>query len=147
MQPIRALKQLKRITTEYFSTAHMAKQNNQSVVYLNVFTPVELFYAMDMFPVYPENHAAIVGARKMSQDVAPAAENMGYSMDLCSYPRCDLGFHQDAAQPDLGFAEAGSSRWFQQPVRDHYQMVRGAQPHVRRAHGSDRRAAFGQRGA
>ena len=80
----------------------MAKQNNQSVVYLNVFTPVELFYAMDMFPVYPENHAAIVGARKMSQDVAPAAENMGYSMDLCSYPRCDLGSIKMRLSPTWG---------------------------------------------
>jgi benzoyl-CoA reductase/2-hydroxyglutaryl-CoA dehydratase subunit BcrC/BadD/HgdB len=102
MQPIKALKQLKRITTEYFSAAHMAKQNNMSVVYLNVFTPVELFYAMDMFPVYPENHAAIVGARKMSQDVAPAAEKMGYSMDLCSYARCDIGSFKMKLSPTWG---------------------------------------------
>lgn len=124
MQPIEALKQLKRITVDYFGTAHMAKQNNKPVVYCNVFTPVELLYAMDMFPVYPENHAAIVGARKMSTDVAPAAEGMGYSMDLCSYARCDLGSIKAGISPTWGLpkpdlllvcnAQCGTlSKWFE----------------------------------
>ncbi len=102
MQPIQALKHLKTITTQYFSAAHMAKQNSEAVVYLNVFTPVEIFYALDMFPVYPENHAAIIGARKMSQEVSPAAENLGYSMDLCSYPRCDIGSFKLRLSPTWG---------------------------------------------
>ena len=91
MEPIKALKRIKQITTEYFTAAHMAKQTNKFVAYCNVFTPVEILYAMDMIPVYPENHAAILGARKMAPEVLPAAEGMGYSIDLCSYTRCDLG--------------------------------------------------------
>lgn len=102
MQPIQALKHLKTITAQYFSSAHMAKRNNKAIVYLNVFTPVELFYALDMVPVYPENHAAIIGARKMSQEVSPAAENLGYSMDLCSYPRCDIGSFVMRLSPTWG---------------------------------------------
>lgn len=124
MQPIEALKQLKKITIDYFGTAHMAKQNNKLVVYCNVFTPVELLYAMDMFPIYPENHAAIVGARKMSTEVAPAAEGMGYSMDLCSYARCDLGSIKAGISPTWGLpkpdlllvcnAQCGTlSKWFE----------------------------------
>ncbi len=124
MQPIKALKHLKTITAEYFSAAHQAKRNNKSVVYLNVFTPVELFYALDMFPVYPENHAAIIGARKMSQEVSPAAESMGYSMDLCSYPRCDIGSYKlrlsptwGLPKPDLLVASNGQcgtiTKWFE----------------------------------
>ncbi|MGD9819013.1 MAG: 2-hydroxyacyl-CoA dehydratase subunit D [Desulfomonilaceae bacterium] len=102
MEPIKSLKQIKRVTTEYFTAAHMAPQNNKKVVYCNVFTPVEMLYALDMFPVYPENHAAIVGARKMAAEVAPAAEGMGYSMDLCSYARCDLGSIKAGISPTWG---------------------------------------------
>lgn len=102
MKPIQSLKQLKKISMEYFSAAHMAKQEGKLVVYLNVFTPVELFYAMDMMPIYPENHAAIIGARKVSKDVAPAAEGMGYPIDLCSYARCDLGSIKTGISPTWG---------------------------------------------
>jgi benzoyl-CoA reductase/2-hydroxyglutaryl-CoA dehydratase subunit BcrC/BadD/HgdB len=102
MQPIESLKKLKQITMEYFTAAHMAPQNGKPVVYVNVFTPVELFYALDFFPVYPENHAAIVGARKMATDVSPAAEKLGYSMDLCSYARCDIGSIEAKISPTWG---------------------------------------------
>lgn len=102
MEPIKSLKQIKKVTTEYFTAAHMARQSNRKVVYCNVFTPVEMLYALDMFPVYPENHAAIVGARKLAAEVAPAAEGMGYSMDLCSYARCDLGSIKAGISPTWG---------------------------------------------
>ncbi len=102
MEPIKALKQMKRITADYFGQAHTAPHSGKKVVYGNVFTPVELVYAMDMFPVYPENHAAIIGARKMSTEVAPAAEAMGYSMDLCSYARCDFGSIKSLKSPTWG---------------------------------------------
>jgi benzoyl-CoA reductase/2-hydroxyglutaryl-CoA dehydratase subunit BcrC/BadD/HgdB len=124
MQPIRALRQLKQITTEYFTAAHMAKQAGKLVVYCNVFTPVEIFYALDMMPVYPEHHAAIVGARKMSREVCPAAEAMGYSMDLCSYTRCDFGSIKTGLSPTWGLpkpdlllvcnAQCGTiTKWFE----------------------------------
>jgi benzoyl-CoA reductase/2-hydroxyglutaryl-CoA dehydratase subunit BcrC/BadD/HgdB len=63
---------------------------------------VELLYAMDFIPIYPENHAVILGARKLSEEVAPAAEAMGYSIDLCSYARCDLGSIQTGKSPTMG---------------------------------------------
>ena len=103
MQRIESLKNIKQITTEYFTAAHMAGRTpDKPVVYLNVFTPVEIFYAMDIFPVYPENHAAICGARKVTKDLAPAAEGMGYSMDLCAYARCDLGWIKTGMSPTFG---------------------------------------------
>lgn len=124
MDPIRALKQIKQITTEYFTSAHMAKHNKKFIAYCNVFTPVEILYAMDMIPVYPENHAAILGARKMSPEVLPAAEAMGYSMDLCSYSRCDIGSIKTGVSPTWGLpkpdlllvcnAQCGTlTKWFE----------------------------------
>ena len=102
MEPIKALKEIKKITMDYFTAAHMAPNNHKPVVYCNVFTPVELIYAMDMFPVYPENHAAIIGARKMTTELSAAAEGMGYVMDLCSYARCDIGSIKAGVSPTWG---------------------------------------------
>lgn len=102
MQPIETLKQLKKINIDYYGGAHAARQQGKFIVYVNAFTPVELLYAMDMIPIYPENHAVILGARKLSAEVAGAAEGMGYSPDLCSYARCDLGSIKTGLSPTWG---------------------------------------------
>jgi benzoyl-CoA reductase/2-hydroxyglutaryl-CoA dehydratase subunit BcrC/BadD/HgdB len=102
MEPIEALRALKQINIDYYGAAHMAKQNGKFIAYVNAFTPVELLYSMDMIPIYPENHAVIIGARKMSPELAAAAEGMGYSMDLCSYARCDLGSIKTGMSPTWG---------------------------------------------
>ncbi len=53
--------------------------------------PVELLHALGFFTVYPENHGAICGAARVAVDLSCEAENAGYSRDLCSYARTDLG--------------------------------------------------------
>lgn len=80
----------------------MAHQQGKFIAYVNAFTPVELAYAMNMIPIYPENHAAIIGARRQTVEVAQAAENMGYSMDLCAYARCDIGSIKTGVSPTWG---------------------------------------------
>jgi len=102
MEPIEALRALKQINIDYYGAAHMAKENGKFIAYVNAFTPVELLYAMDVIPIYPENHAVIIGARKMTPELAAAAEGMGYSMDLCSYARCDLGAIKTGVSPTWG---------------------------------------------
>jgi benzoyl-CoA reductase/2-hydroxyglutaryl-CoA dehydratase subunit BcrC/BadD/HgdB len=52
--------------------------------------PVEPLVAMDIIPVYPENHGAMIGSAKMGEDLCAKAEDMGYSSDLCSYARADI---------------------------------------------------------
>jgi len=53
--------------------------------------PVEFLYSMGVYPVYPENHAALIGAAKEGVNYASVSEGDGYSQDLCSYVRCDIG--------------------------------------------------------
>ncbi|AGK60678.1 Benzoyl-CoA reductase/2-hydroxyglutaryl-CoA dehydratase subunit, BcrC/BadD/HgdB [Archaeoglobus sulfaticallidus PM70-1] len=53
--------------------------------------PVEFLYAMDIYPAYPENHSALIGANKTAPEYCELAERNGYSQDLCSYARCDIG--------------------------------------------------------
>ncbi len=102
MNPIESLRQLKQINIDYYTAAHTARQNGKFIAYVNAFTPVELLYAMDFIPIYPENHAVILGARRLAEEVSPAAEALGYSMDLCSYARCDIGSILTGKSPTFG---------------------------------------------
>ncbi len=102
MNPLLSLKDLKQINIDYYTAAHTARRNGKFVAYVNAFTPVELLYAMDFVPIYPENHAVILGARRISLEVAPEAEKLGYSVDLCSYARCDIGSIITGKSPTFG---------------------------------------------
>ncbi|UCD83520.1 MAG: 2-hydroxyacyl-CoA dehydratase [Deltaproteobacteria bacterium] len=53
--------------------------------------PVEFLKALGFFTLYPENHGALCGARKKVIELSSAAENEGYSRDICSYARTDIG--------------------------------------------------------
>jgi benzoyl-CoA reductase/2-hydroxyglutaryl-CoA dehydratase subunit BcrC/BadD/HgdB len=53
--------------------------------------PVEILKALDYFIIYPENHAAICGAARKTVEISSEAEDAGYSQDICSYARTDIG--------------------------------------------------------
>jgi benzoyl-CoA reductase/2-hydroxyglutaryl-CoA dehydratase subunit BcrC/BadD/HgdB len=53
--------------------------------------PAELLRGMGFLVYFPENHAAMLAARRRSGDVMTAAERLGYSPDICSYLRSDIG--------------------------------------------------------
>jgi benzoyl-CoA reductase/2-hydroxyglutaryl-CoA dehydratase subunit BcrC/BadD/HgdB len=53
--------------------------------------PVEPLKALDYYLVYPENHAALCGTARLAVPISEHAEGAGYSRDLCSYARTDLG--------------------------------------------------------
>ena len=87
---IRAGKKMKEIMTNYYIEAKTAADNNRTVAWITSGGPVEPLIAMDVIPVYPENHGAMIGAAKMGVDLCEKAEAMGYSRDLCSYARADI---------------------------------------------------------
>jgi bcr-type benzoyl-CoA reductase subunit B len=88
---IKCVKQMKEIMTEYYIEAKTAEQSGKKVAWITSGGPVEPLIAMDVIPVYPENHGAMIGAAKMGVDLCEKAETMGYSRDLCSYARSDIG--------------------------------------------------------
>jgi len=87
---IKCVKQMKEIMTEYYIEAKTAEQTGKKVAWITSGGPVEPLIAMDVIPVYPENHGAMIGAAKMGVDLCEKAEAMGYSRDLCSYARADI---------------------------------------------------------
>jgi benzoyl-CoA reductase/2-hydroxyglutaryl-CoA dehydratase subunit BcrC/BadD/HgdB len=53
--------------------------------------PIESLKALDYYLLYPENHAAVCGTMRVVVDIASEAESAGYSPDICSYARTDIG--------------------------------------------------------
>ncbi len=74
---------------------HIAKGRRASrkgkVAWVTSGFPVEILQALDFYPFYPENHGAICGAALQADEISMAAENQGYSRDICSYARTDIG--------------------------------------------------------
>ena len=74
----------------YYMEAKSARISGRKVAWITSGGPVEPLIAMDVIPVYPENHGAMIGASKMGTELCEKAESMGYSSDLCSYARSDI---------------------------------------------------------
>lgn len=87
---IKSVKKMKDIMTNYYIEAKTAEKTGKKVAWITSGGPVEPLIAMDVIPVYPENHGAMIGASKMGADLCQKAEAMGYSNDLCSYARSDI---------------------------------------------------------
>ncbi len=82
----------KHMLAEQFIELSQVKETGKKVVY--TFVPgnlTELIYAFDMLPVYPEINSLQSGMRQKSKEYIQEAEDMGYSEDVCSYVKCDIG--------------------------------------------------------
>jgi bcr-type benzoyl-CoA reductase subunit B len=88
---IQATEQMKKLITDYYIEAKTAEGTDRPVCWITSGGPAEFLIAMDVIPVYPENHGAMCGASRMSVELAEVAEKMGFSRDLCSYARGDIG--------------------------------------------------------
>lgn len=87
---IKSVKKMKEIMTNYYIEAKTADQTGKKIAWITSGGPVEPLIVMDVIPVYPENHGAMIGASKMGVDLCEKSEEMGYSRDLCSYARTDI---------------------------------------------------------
>lgn len=105
MKKIESIKALKKLMGIYYLEAKNAKFNNQKVCWITSGGPVELLIAFDVIPIYPENYAAMCGATKMGGQLAQIAEDQGFSPDLCSYFRIDVGQTISQGGPLMGLPE------------------------------------------
>ncbi|RJP65872.1 MAG: 2-hydroxyacyl-CoA dehydratase [Candidatus Abyssobacteria bacterium SURF_17] len=99
---IHAGSRMKEMMAAYYLEAKNAADNNQKVAWITSGGLVELLIAMDVIPVYPENHGAMCGVTRMGVDLCEVAEQMGYSRDLCSYARTDIGSAVTGKSPIMG---------------------------------------------
>lgn len=88
--PLKSAAELRRIMTRHYALAPYAA-GARPVAWVTSGAPVELLRAFGCYTVYPENHGAVCGARRMGPELCAEAEAAGYSQDLCSYAKIDLG--------------------------------------------------------
>lgn len=82
----------KQMLAEHFMELSQVRETGKKVAY--TFVPgnlTELVYAFDMLPVYPEINSLQSGMRQKSRAYIREAEEAGYSEDVCSYVKCDIG--------------------------------------------------------
>ncbi len=82
---------LRKIMQRYYLKAKLSWLFRKKLCWITSGGPVELLIALGVTPIYPENHGAMIGAAKMGAELSEVAEQMGYSRDLCSYFRVDVG--------------------------------------------------------
>ena len=125
---IKAVKKMKEIMTAYYIDAKTAEQTGKKVAWITSGGPVEPLIAMDVIPVYPENHGAMIGASKMG--VGSLRE--GGSDGLFERPVLLRPFghrlRADERRTDRRPSAARHARLLQQHLRDRPQMVRDAGP-------------------
>ena len=84
---------------EDYAAGHRHKKDGKPVVWSCALVEKELYYALGIFPYYPEQFAALCAVQRKSPDAekeavrfARIAEQTGYSSDLCGYERVVTGY-------------------------------------------------------
>jgi benzoyl-CoA reductase/2-hydroxyglutaryl-CoA dehydratase subunit BcrC/BadD/HgdB len=90
---------MKDLLGRYYSRAKTARLREEKVAWITSGAPVELLYASDVIPLYPEQHAAACATAGISESLCQEAEKRGYSIDTCSYVRTDLGSLESGESP------------------------------------------------
>lgn len=101
---------LNQVLENHYKSAMKAKAEGRLVAWATSICPQELLETMEIDVVYPENHAAAIGARKGAPEFIEKAEGKGYSSDICSYARVNMGYAEiqyseaeNIPMPDLIF--------------------------------------------
>jgi len=88
--PLESVKRLKELMSHHYFQGRYA-DGAVPVAWVTSGFPVEVLRALGYHTVYPENHAALCGVQRLTPEYSDVAEARGYSRDLCSYVRTDLG--------------------------------------------------------
>lgn len=89
-QPLAHTPRLKELITTHFLEGRYANLR-RPVAWVTSGGPVEPLKALGFYTLYPENHGAVCGVRRDCEDISGEAEKVGYSRDICSYARTDIG--------------------------------------------------------
>lgn len=97
-------KRLSKLLFNDYMRLHQKASEGAFVVWIAIVVPAELFSGFENV-VYgvPESHAAMSAGKGVGPLQCEKAESMGYSMDLCSYARIDLGTAFDGGKDSPTF--------------------------------------------
>ena len=90
---LKTAKKLQKVVTDYYIQCISAKAEGKSVGWMPPMNgAIEIFYAMDLQPVFPENWSPVCAAFGMAPANFEVSAGMGYSRDLCGYLRNIIGY-------------------------------------------------------
>ncbi|MBN2025958.1 MAG: 2-hydroxyacyl-CoA dehydratase [Actinobacteria bacterium] len=96
---LQANKALRQIIAEFYADGHRAREEGRLVGWIPPMNGlIELFYAMDVHPIFPENWAPICAAIGTNVSNFEHAAARGYSGDLCGYFRNNIGYALDGIE-------------------------------------------------
>lgn len=115
---------LKKTMENYNRQALEAGKEGIPVAWVTAVFPVEILYAMDIFPYYAENFGAAAGTHRRTEQLSKIAEQKGYSLHSCAYTRAGLGlmysspdFNKEIPMPYMLLATniqcAPLQKWFE----------------------------------
>jgi benzoyl-CoA reductase/2-hydroxyglutaryl-CoA dehydratase subunit BcrC/BadD/HgdB len=98
---LEANRALREIIAEFYADGHRAKAEGRPVGWIPPMNGlIELFYAMDIHPIFPENWAPLCAAMGTNTANFEFAERRGYSTDLCGYFRNNIGYALDGIKEE-----------------------------------------------
>lgn len=92
-------KNLSGLIRDIYVDLHTRAAQGAFIVWIAINVPAELFAGFDnVVYAVPESHAAVNAGKGVGALQCEKAERMGYSMDLCSYARIDIGCAADGGK-------------------------------------------------
>lgn len=88
----KAGKEFRRLIDSYYDSLFRAKENGRMIGWCTSNFPQEIPESLGLEVCYPENHSATLANAKEGEKYIQIAESLGYSNDLCSYARINLGY-------------------------------------------------------
>jgi benzoyl-CoA reductase/2-hydroxyglutaryl-CoA dehydratase subunit BcrC/BadD/HgdB len=90
---LESAKALNQLVLRYYQECLEAKAKGKPVGWMPPMNgAIELFYAMDLQPVFPENWSPLCAAFGFTKQNFQVSEGLGYSRDLCGYLRNIVGY-------------------------------------------------------
>ncbi|MGD9055248.1 MAG: 2-hydroxyacyl-CoA dehydratase family protein [Desulfobacterales bacterium] len=89
---LKAASETSRFMADYYHELDAAsKAGRPKIAWCTSVGPAEILRAFGFLVYFPETHAAMLGATRMSTELIPEANALGYSPDICSYLTADIG--------------------------------------------------------
>jgi benzoyl-CoA reductase subunit B len=99
----RGAKEGAQLFREWFQTLTEAPQRGQQAAYVFVMGSLaEVLRAFDFHTIFPEINALQTAVRRVAHTYLNAAEDYGYSPDICGYVKADLGMQLRGGEHPMG---------------------------------------------
>src|SRR3972149_1907854 len=90
-EQLKCWREVKKITGDYYASMVSARSQGKLLGWCGAGTPPEMLRALDITPILGEPYGAMCAAQGPAHELLEAAEESGYSKNLCDYARCWVG--------------------------------------------------------